>query len=304
MNQFQHASDYLRVIYKRRWIAGAAFLLVFAYSATSSLRKTPIYEASTQLLIEKESQRAPLINAMMQASDAWFDDDFYQTQYRMMQSRALAWRTLEAMGLGPAADRRRAAGAGGRGALASQTGWLGKVASLLGAPKVIAPPAGDETSWQSDSHRRLPGRLERRARPQQPAGRRPLSSPPIPAFAAKAANAVAEAYIAQGLSFRALASAGCQQLPQHATGGAEAETRGQRAGAPGVQGAARRRRADRSAEQHHRPEAGGHQRRADAGAQRAPGEGAAVPDAGQPAAGPGASWRRSRPFSRTSRSRA
>ena len=110
MSQFTHFSDYLRMMYKRRWIAAAAFLLVFAYSATASLRKTPIYEATTQLLIEKESRRAGTLNSVLQDADGWYDDDFYQTQYKMLQSRALAWRTVEAMGLGepPSASERPA----------------------------------------------------------------------------------------------------------------------------------------------------------------------------------------------------
>ena len=38
MTHFRHLSDYLRVVYKRRWVAAAAFLLVFVYAATSTLR--------------------------------------------------------------------------------------------------------------------------------------------------------------------------------------------------------------------------------------------------------------------------
>jgi uncharacterized protein involved in exopolysaccharide biosynthesis len=60
MTQPRHLTDYLRVIYKRRWVAGSAFLLVFLTAATTSLRKTPIYEATTQLLIEKDAHRTPL----------------------------------------------------------------------------------------------------------------------------------------------------------------------------------------------------------------------------------------------------
>lgn len=205
MSHFHHLSDYLRVIYKRRWIAGAVFLLVFAYSATSSLRKIPIYEASTQLLIEKESQHAPMINSMLQAQDGWFDDDFYQTQYRMMQSRALAWRTLEAMGMGQPptdAERQEMAAANAR---ASQAGWLGKAASWLGAPKAITPPAGDETGWQSSRiDAFLSGVRVEPVRNSRLVNIYYRAADPV--FAERAANAIAHAYIAQGLSFRALAS--------------------------------------------------------------------------------------------------
>lgn len=205
MTQFKHLSDYLRVLYKRRWVAVSAFLLVFVYAATSTLRKTPIYESTTQVLIEKESQRTPVINSMMPATDGWFDDDFYQTQYRMMQSRAIAWRTLTSMGLNqpPTEAERRALA--DEDARLGQGGWLERFASKLGAPKLIPPPSANETGWQSS---RIDGFL---------AG---LSIVPVrnsrlvdvhyrspdPVFAAKAADALADAYIAQGLSFRALAS--------------------------------------------------------------------------------------------------
>src|SRR5688500_20150247 len=80
MSQYQHFSDYLRVLYKRRWLAAAAFLLVFAYGATTSLRKTPIYETTTQLLIEKDTRRAGSLNEVLTQGDGWYDDDFLQTR--------------------------------------------------------------------------------------------------------------------------------------------------------------------------------------------------------------------------------
>src|SRR5690242_17097381 len=51
-----HLLDYFRVLHKRRWTAGwvviAALLGVVIYVTTA----TPIYEASTRLLIEAEKQ--------------------------------------------------------------------------------------------------------------------------------------------------------------------------------------------------------------------------------------------------------
>src|SRR6185436_18191265 len=93
MTQFRSPSDFLRVLYKRRLLATATFILVFVYLGTISLRKTSLYEATTQVLIEQESSRASAGNAALPGSNTWYDDDFYQTQYRMLQSRALAWRT-------------------------------------------------------------------------------------------------------------------------------------------------------------------------------------------------------------------
>lgn len=211
MSQYQHFTDYLRVLYKRRWIAASVFMVVFAYAATTSLRKTPIYEATTQLLIERDAKRANSLNAVLQEAEGWYDDDFYQTQVRMLQGRGLAWRTLQAMSMGVApseAEREAMAQAASRG---NDRTWLRAIADLLGAPRPIEPPAADETSWQSSRiDRFLAGLTVTPIRNSRLVNIRYQS--PDPAFAARAADALAEAYIAQGLSFRALASKDANQF--------------------------------------------------------------------------------------------
>ncbi len=94
-----HVLDYVRIVYKRRWIAIPALLLVFLVGALNSFRTTPLYEARTQLLIEKDTPKVANLNTMFQEQDGWYNDDFYQTQYRILQSRTLARRTVELMNL-------------------------------------------------------------------------------------------------------------------------------------------------------------------------------------------------------------
>ena len=48
-----HPTHYLRVFYKRRWVAIPGFLLVFLSGAVDSVRTVPIYQSSAQLMIEK-----------------------------------------------------------------------------------------------------------------------------------------------------------------------------------------------------------------------------------------------------------
>ena len=57
MSHESHVSDYFRILYKRRWVAALMFLVVFVYGSVNSLKKTPIYEARTQLLIDVEMRR-------------------------------------------------------------------------------------------------------------------------------------------------------------------------------------------------------------------------------------------------------
>ena len=92
-----HPTEYLRIAYKRRWIAIPGFLLVFVYGAINSLRDTPIYQASTQLLIEKEARRATSIDSALNSENSWYQDDFYPTQQRILESRTLAARTAAAL---------------------------------------------------------------------------------------------------------------------------------------------------------------------------------------------------------------
>lgn len=92
-----HPNDYLRVLYKRRWVAVPGFLLVFLWGAVETIRTVPVYEARTQIMIDKDARRATSINTVLEERESWYQDDFYPTQYRVLQSRSLALRTAEAL---------------------------------------------------------------------------------------------------------------------------------------------------------------------------------------------------------------
>ncbi|MGC4081065.1 MAG: Wzz/FepE/Etk N-terminal domain-containing protein [Vicinamibacterales bacterium] len=95
----KHAMDYVRVLYKRRWIAIPVFLVVFVFGAVNAIRQTPMYESRVQLLIEKDAPNIATLDQMFQSQDAWMSDDFYQTHYRILQSRSLAKHTIDEMKL-------------------------------------------------------------------------------------------------------------------------------------------------------------------------------------------------------------
>ncbi|HEY7474732.1 MAG TPA: polysaccharide biosynthesis tyrosine autokinase [Vicinamibacterales bacterium] len=91
-----HPTHYLRVFYKRRWIAIPGFLLVFLTGAIDSVRTVPIYQATAQLMIEKSARRATTINTVLEEREAWYDDGFLPTQHKILQSRALSARVVDA----------------------------------------------------------------------------------------------------------------------------------------------------------------------------------------------------------------
>lgn len=76
---------YLDVILRRRWIVAAAAVIVFVATALVTFTTRPVYQASTLLVIEKERGGAVQSGSMVENSN----DDYYQTQYKLLQSRSL-----------------------------------------------------------------------------------------------------------------------------------------------------------------------------------------------------------------------
>src|SRR5262245_44733484 len=92
-----HLIDYLRVLYKRRWTAFTAFALVAGAITVYTFTATPVYEARTRLLLEAEQQH--VVNFKQVVDEDQTKADYYQTQYNVLQSRALARRTIDGLRL-------------------------------------------------------------------------------------------------------------------------------------------------------------------------------------------------------------
>jgi capsular exopolysaccharide synthesis family protein len=201
-----HLSDYLRILYKRRWTAGLAFLVVVLSGTYSSLRKTPIYEATTQVLIEKEAKRPSSINSVLEDRSGYYDEDFYQTQYRILQSRALAWRALVAMDPSRAnTERHTLSAATTAGVQGRPHGIVGWARRLVGAPERIEPPPADETTDQAAAISGFLGGLNiLPIRNTHMVEVRYRSADPV--VAARSANALAAQYKQQMLQARFMAS--------------------------------------------------------------------------------------------------
>ena len=92
-----HLLDYLKVIHKRRWTAATAFLIVVGSVTVYTFTATPMFSARTRLLIEAENQNVVSFKAVLDGDQT--RADYYQTQYNILQSRALARRTLDELKL-------------------------------------------------------------------------------------------------------------------------------------------------------------------------------------------------------------
>lgn len=127
--------DYWRVLWRRRWTLGAFALLVFVSTALFTFLARPKYTAKGTLLIEKEPNILTFEEIFQIET---FRDDYYQTQYKLLQSRSLAERAVDKLQLVEKAARE--AGARARGKKipdpASPEFRRGVVNSFLGAVKV------------------------------------------------------------------------------------------------------------------------------------------------------------------------
>ena len=188
-----HLLDYVRVLYKRRWTATTVFLIVLLGTAVYTFTATPIYEARTRLLIESDDPHIVSFKEVIDKGPA--ESDYYQTQYKILQSRTLARDTLDALHLwnNPLFGDPPA-------------GWFSQLRSLAGRDTgQAATAASDEAGAQSLALDRF---LER------------LTIAPVrnsrlvdvqfrlrePALAAAVANGVAKAYIERDLAYKFTAS--------------------------------------------------------------------------------------------------
>src|SRR4030067_1550058 len=88
--------DYWTVVAKRRWMVMAVTLPFFAIVTILSFRTRPTFRAKGTLLIEQEPNILSF-EQIMQVDT--FRDDFYQTQYKLLQSRSLAYNAIERLKL-------------------------------------------------------------------------------------------------------------------------------------------------------------------------------------------------------------
>jgi capsular exopolysaccharide synthesis family protein len=95
--QETHIYDYLRTLYKWRRIAIVCFIIVVGTVAVASLVMTPVYRATTRILIEREAPK--VLNMQELLPIDMVSTDFYQTQYKILQSRSLALRVIQALNL-------------------------------------------------------------------------------------------------------------------------------------------------------------------------------------------------------------
>lgn len=92
-----HLSDYLTVVLKRKWIIVTCLLITVMGTAYVTFTKTPVYKATTSLIIEKQEPNILQIEDIIASGGS--SNAYYQTQYQIIKSRSLARKVASELDL-------------------------------------------------------------------------------------------------------------------------------------------------------------------------------------------------------------
>ncbi|MBC7656194.1 MAG: polysaccharide biosynthesis tyrosine autokinase [Frankiaceae bacterium] len=86
--------EYWKILRSHRWVVIGVLVVVVAIALVLTALTTPIYRGQSTLQIQPDTIK--VVNAEgLTSADSAFDRDFYQTQYELLQSRALALRVVQ-----------------------------------------------------------------------------------------------------------------------------------------------------------------------------------------------------------------
>ena len=219
---------YLQIIYRRRYIATTAFLVVVLSVALFTFTAVRIYAGTVQLLIERDTPNVVSFQEVLEQTEV--ADDYYETQYQILQSRGLARRTLDTRDLWEHPQFNQPPRLTPRGIVMAP---VNMVAGWFAPPRPIEPPGAAETRAQSlvidrflSSLTIAPVRFSRLVDV--------TFTSSDPSLAADVANTLADEYYRAECRVAVHDDERGVRLPHRATCRAAGATRSERAGAAGL----------------------------------------------------------------------
>lgn len=92
-----HLRDYFSVVMRRKWIVITFFVAVVVTAVLATFLMKPLYKSTATLKIDKENQNVIVFKDSYAVENV--DEQYYQTQYKMLRSRNLAKRVIRQMRL-------------------------------------------------------------------------------------------------------------------------------------------------------------------------------------------------------------
>src|SRR5262249_35274432 len=95
-----HLIDYWRLLVRRRWIVFAVLAAVLTGVGVRTFRATPLYRGTATIQIERSDPNIMKFQEVMAFDPSFLSyQDFYQTQYKLLESEAVARRAVHQLAL-------------------------------------------------------------------------------------------------------------------------------------------------------------------------------------------------------------
>src|SRR5687767_1890490 len=198
-----HLFDRISVLYKYRWASITVFLLVVGWVMIDSYTQVPRYRASARILIEEPGNDIATPSEISRNAPVNDPEIYMQTQLRIMRGRDLALRVAQKI------DLTRVPEFNGQGpqptplaksiaAVKYYATWPYRLVTTAQAPPIAPPASGGTEGSYIDA-------LIARLAADEVRGSQLVDvsfASADPAFAARAANAFADEYVAQNLALK------------------------------------------------------------------------------------------------------
>jgi uncharacterized protein involved in exopolysaccharide biosynthesis len=86
-----HLRDYLRVLYRRKWLTAITFLAIMTSVAVATYLADPVYEGQAKLIIDRQAPRSA---SLPDPAPSDPNPEFFQTQVQIIRSRPMAANVL------------------------------------------------------------------------------------------------------------------------------------------------------------------------------------------------------------------
>jgi capsular exopolysaccharide synthesis family protein len=94
-----HVRDYWKIVVKRRRLIALIVLFTLSIGAYTTFTATRVYTSTSMLKIEPQNPRVTGVGEMVSGSEGGGPYDYYQTQFKMLQSRSLAAMVIQELNL-------------------------------------------------------------------------------------------------------------------------------------------------------------------------------------------------------------
>ncbi|PWQ98916.1 GumC family protein [Leucothrix arctica] len=91
--------DFIGILSRRKWLVAITVLLTLLAVILITLMIKPVYRANSTIQIERNAAGLSSTNGMFQSVESRSDKDFHETQRQLIQSKTLARRVINQLGL-------------------------------------------------------------------------------------------------------------------------------------------------------------------------------------------------------------